>query len=357
MKLKYYLRGMGIGIILTAIIMGIALRGRKEALSDAEIMARARELGMIDATVLSDYAVQNSQGDAVGGNGENGNAADGSAATTVRSVTQTGDASNGVVFEPLLPPDFADASNGSGSKDPASSGKSSSSSSVSAASAASSAPSAASTAAAASASASTGSTSTGAAAQAASTSASTAAAAASTGEASAVVWASDEDAADIAASKPEPASAGSSRAAEAASAKTASADAGASASAATGASASAATGTSAQAAAGSGKSTASQTGASSETQTGTGASAAAGETPVVNEQPAQVAATGKTVVIPSGVGSDTVAAVLEREGIIDSAADFDKYLCDQHLDRILRSGEKTIPEGANYAQIAEILTK
>ncbi|MCR5094944.1 MAG: endolytic transglycosylase MltG [Lachnospiraceae bacterium] len=352
MKLKYYLRGMGIGIILTAIIMGIALRGRKEALSDAEIMARARELGMIDATVLSDYAVQNSQGDAVGGNGENGNAADGSAATTVHSVTQTGDASNGVVFEPLLPPDFADASNGSGSKDSASTEKPSASSSAASVTTSATAASSLSSAV-----ASTGSTSTGAAAQAASTSASTAAAAVSTGEASAVVWASDEDAADAAASKPEPASAGSSKASEAASAKTASADAGASASAATGASASAATGTSAQAAAGTGKSTASQTGASTAEQANAAASTAAGETPVVNEQPAQAAATGKTVVIPSGVGSDTVAAVLEREGIIDSAADFDKYLCDQHLDRILRSGEKTIPEGANYAQIAEILTK
>ena len=48
MKLKYYLRGMGIGIILTAIVMGFALGGRKATLSDAEIIQRAKALGMVD---------------------------------------------------------------------------------------------------------------------------------------------------------------------------------------------------------------------------------------------------------------------------------------------------------------------
>jgi len=48
MKLKYYLRGLGIGIICTAIIMGIALSGnKKEKLTDAEIIERARLLGMV----------------------------------------------------------------------------------------------------------------------------------------------------------------------------------------------------------------------------------------------------------------------------------------------------------------------
>ena len=48
MKLKYYLRGLGVGIICTAIIMGIALSGnKKETLTDAEIIERARLLGMV----------------------------------------------------------------------------------------------------------------------------------------------------------------------------------------------------------------------------------------------------------------------------------------------------------------------
>lgn len=48
MKLKYYLRGLGIGIICTAIIMGIALSGnKKETMTDTEILERARLLGMV----------------------------------------------------------------------------------------------------------------------------------------------------------------------------------------------------------------------------------------------------------------------------------------------------------------------
>ncbi len=48
MKLKYYLRGLGFGVICTAIIMGIALSGnKKEKLTDAEIIERARLLGMV----------------------------------------------------------------------------------------------------------------------------------------------------------------------------------------------------------------------------------------------------------------------------------------------------------------------
>lgn len=50
MKLKYYLRGLGIGIICTAIIMGIALSGGKsQTLSNDEIIERARLLGMVMA--------------------------------------------------------------------------------------------------------------------------------------------------------------------------------------------------------------------------------------------------------------------------------------------------------------------
>ncbi|MBD5546536.1 MAG: hypothetical protein HDQ97_03950 [Lachnospiraceae bacterium] len=57
MSLKYYLRGLGIGIIVTAVIMGIAVGGKKEELSNQEIKERARELGMIEeSTVLADAA-------------------------------------------------------------------------------------------------------------------------------------------------------------------------------------------------------------------------------------------------------------------------------------------------------------
>lgn len=44
MKLKYYMRGLGVGIILTTLIFMIS--GSKETLSDQEIMKRAAVLGM-----------------------------------------------------------------------------------------------------------------------------------------------------------------------------------------------------------------------------------------------------------------------------------------------------------------------
>lgn len=48
MKLKYYLRGLGIGILITTIIFMIFIRMDKNHLiTDKEIMARAEKLGMI----------------------------------------------------------------------------------------------------------------------------------------------------------------------------------------------------------------------------------------------------------------------------------------------------------------------
>lgn len=55
MKLKYYMRGLGIGIVVTALLMGIALSGRKETMTDEEIRQRALEMGMTDESgVLSE---------------------------------------------------------------------------------------------------------------------------------------------------------------------------------------------------------------------------------------------------------------------------------------------------------------
>lgn len=45
MKLKYYLRGLGIGIIMTTIILMISFSRKK--LSDEEVIKRAEELGMV----------------------------------------------------------------------------------------------------------------------------------------------------------------------------------------------------------------------------------------------------------------------------------------------------------------------
>lgn len=54
MEKKYYFRGLGLGIIVTAIIMGIALpHGTKtREMTDDEVIARAKELGMTEDTRL-----------------------------------------------------------------------------------------------------------------------------------------------------------------------------------------------------------------------------------------------------------------------------------------------------------------
>lgn len=53
MELKYYLRGLGLGILVTAIIMSIA-SSKKRAMTDDEIIARAKQLGMIEDSVLTE---------------------------------------------------------------------------------------------------------------------------------------------------------------------------------------------------------------------------------------------------------------------------------------------------------------
>ena len=57
MKLRYYLRGLGIGIIVTLILTGIA-GNKKQEMTNEEIKARAAELGMIESTTLSDELAQ-----------------------------------------------------------------------------------------------------------------------------------------------------------------------------------------------------------------------------------------------------------------------------------------------------------
>jgi len=55
MKLKYYLRGLGTGIVVTALILGISygLSGDK-TMTDEEVLARAKQLGWSESTVLSE---------------------------------------------------------------------------------------------------------------------------------------------------------------------------------------------------------------------------------------------------------------------------------------------------------------
>ena len=57
MKLKYYLRGLGIGIVVTVIIMSFTKK--PEELTDAQIKIRATQLGMVEKSVLADIQKEN----------------------------------------------------------------------------------------------------------------------------------------------------------------------------------------------------------------------------------------------------------------------------------------------------------
>lgn len=62
MKLKYYLRGLAVGVILTTIILSIANSGNKP-LTDTEIRKRALELGMVEggSVKLTDMVESNEE--------------------------------------------------------------------------------------------------------------------------------------------------------------------------------------------------------------------------------------------------------------------------------------------------------
>ncbi len=52
MNLKYYLRGLGLGIVMAAIVLGITASGKKAALTKEEIVAKAKDFGMVEEEEL-----------------------------------------------------------------------------------------------------------------------------------------------------------------------------------------------------------------------------------------------------------------------------------------------------------------
>ncbi|MDE6686483.1 MAG: hypothetical protein K2K17_04120 [Lachnospiraceae bacterium] len=53
MRLRHYLKGLGIGMVVTALILHFSVQAAEPSMTDEEIMARARELGMTENVVLS----------------------------------------------------------------------------------------------------------------------------------------------------------------------------------------------------------------------------------------------------------------------------------------------------------------
>lgn len=53
MKLKSYLRGLGLGMIVTTIILVVTIKAANHEMTDAEIISRARELGMVETSLYA----------------------------------------------------------------------------------------------------------------------------------------------------------------------------------------------------------------------------------------------------------------------------------------------------------------
>ena len=65
MKLKSYIRGIGIGIIVTsAVFLVSGMNHKNKTMSDAEVIARAKELGYVESTTLAEYNASDDEIDA-----------------------------------------------------------------------------------------------------------------------------------------------------------------------------------------------------------------------------------------------------------------------------------------------------
>ena len=120
MKLKYYLRGLAVGILVTTIILAISFSQTKKELSDQEVINRAKQLGMVmaDSGKIEDYRedtqtetgqseqgeteenvtgdTQNGEEDNEGVTGDNGTVTGDNGTVTGDNGTVTGDNEGGI---------------------------------------------------------------------------------------------------------------------------------------------------------------------------------------------------------------------------------------------------------------------
>lgn len=62
------------------------------------------------------------------------------------------------------------------------------------------------------------------------------------------------------------------------------------------------------------------------------------------------------IVIQSGNGSEAVASMLAEAGLVESAREYNSFLCENGYDRRLSVGAFEIPKGSSWEEIAGILT-
>ena len=268
MKLKYYLRGIGLGVVLTAIIMGFALGARNAPVSDAEVIEKAKGLGMVEGGVLSDYS------DEGGSTAELEEEKKPDLSAPDKKVADAGDVADAgsEVPDSSLAGDVSEETADDSTK-PGTDGIANSVGSV----------------------------------------ANKAAASGANSSAKDSDKGKDEKADKDKANKEKP--------------------------------------------------VINKKNEEPEEEPEEAAPEEAAEEPAQEpaEAPADnaVPATGEKVdvVIRGGSSSDTVAKILYDAGLVDNAASFNKFLIEQHKDTLIKSGNKSIPRGASYAEILEIITK
>ncbi|KMJ60119.1 hypothetical protein AB685_04605 [Bacillus sp. LL01] len=63
------------------------------------------------------------------------------------------------------------------------------------------------------------------------------------------------------------------------------------------------------------------------------------------------------IVIPDGMATYEITALLAREGIIEDDKEFDEYLEDRNIATKVRSGTFTMKKGMSYKEAAEVLIR
>ena len=63
-----------------------------------------------------------------------------------------------------------------------------------------------------------------------------------------------------------------------------------------------------------------------------------------------------SVDVISGMDSGSVSKLLYAAGVVDDAAEFDRYLVNNNYANNIRTGNYVIPKGSSYDEIAKILT-
>lgn len=59
MKLKYYIRGLGIGILMATVVMLVVTNNKMKTMTDTEVIARATQLGMVMKSDTVSDAINN----------------------------------------------------------------------------------------------------------------------------------------------------------------------------------------------------------------------------------------------------------------------------------------------------------